>query len=77
MKKIKKIAVLLFSVLLLIGLLPGCGSGSEETIRIVHKNYTEQRLMGQVLSLYLESKGYQTTVSELGGTMLCFNAIKN
>jgi osmoprotectant transport system substrate-binding protein len=77
MKKIKKIAVLLFSVFLLIGLLPGCGSGSEETIRIVHKNYTEQRLMGQVLSLYLESKGYQTTVSELGGTMLCFNAIKN
>ena len=56
----------------------GCGSPEKaETIKIVHKNYTEQRLVGQMLSLYLESKGYKTEVSELGGSMLCFNALCN
>lgn len=50
-------------------------SNSEDTIKITHKNYTEQRLLGQMMSVYLEDKGYETKVSELGGTMLCFNAL--
>lgn len=63
------------------GLLAGCTSktsenNDEDAIRIVHKNFTEQRLVGQLFSVYLESKGFKTTVSELGGTMLCFNALK-
>ena len=63
------------------GLLAGCTSKTSENndkdaIRIVHKNFTEQRLVGQLFSVYLESKGFKTTVSELGGTMLCFNALK-
>lgn len=78
---LKRIRIPLFAVLTLALLLAaaGCSSDSagENEIRIVHKNYTEQRLLGQMLSVYLESKGYETTVSELGGTMLCFNAIEN
>jgi osmoprotectant transport system permease protein len=47
----------------------------KDTITIVNKNYTEQRLMGQVLSQYIESLGYNVGLKELGGTMLCFNAL--
>jgi len=47
----------------------------KDTITIVNKNYTEQRLMGQVLSQYIESLGYNVELKELGGTMLCFNAL--
>ncbi|MEA3314201.1 MAG: glycine betaine ABC transporter substrate-binding protein [Caldisericota bacterium] len=77
MKKLIKrtgIFVLIASMLFL----AGCSSsGGSKTIRIVHKNFTEQRIMGEMLSVYLESKGYETTVNELGGSMLCFNALNN
>ena len=53
----------------------GC-SKNNETIRITHKNFTEQRIVGQLLSVYLESKGYKTTVTELSGTLLCYNALR-
>ena len=52
-------------------------ANSKEKITIVHKNYTEQRLLGATIGLYLDSIGYETEVKELGGTMLCFNAIKS
>lgn len=47
------------------------------TVNIAHKAYTEQRLTGQVMSVYLESKGFKTAVTELGGTMLCYTALQN
>ncbi len=77
MKRLKRWALLLAGVLL-VGMMAGCGSGGKggDTVRIVHKNYTEQRLVGQMLSVYLQSKGFSTEVSELGGTMLCFQAIE-
>lgn len=75
-KLIKTLAITVVSAMLLT-FAAGCSQGGKtDTIRIVHKNYTEQRLLGEMLSVYLESKGYQTEVSELGGTMLCFNALK-
>jgi osmoprotectant transport system permease protein len=49
----------------------------KDTIRIVNKNYTEQRLLGQVLGQYLEHEGYNVQVKELGGSMLVFNALNN
>lgn len=60
----------------------GTEQGSEDTsttitVRITHKAYTEQRLTGQLMSVYLESKGFETEVTELGGTMLCYTALKN
>ncbi len=78
MNRLKLCSLLLMAVLLT-GILSGCGSKEKpgnKPIRIVHKGYTEQRLVGQLLSAYLQSKGFSTEVSELGGTMLCFNAIK-
>jgi osmoprotectant transport system permease protein len=47
----------------------------EEPIVIVHKNYTEQRLLGEAIGQYLNYEGYNTEVKELGGTMLCFNSL--
>lgn len=78
MKRIIKLSLFSALIISLLLFVTGCSQGEEEkNIRIVHKNYTEQRLMGQMLSVYLESKGYTTKVSELGGTMLCFNALNN
>ncbi len=78
MKRVMKFTLFTSLVLSLLLFVAGCSQGEDaKTIKIVHKNYTEQRLMGQMLSVYLESQGYKTEVSELGGTMLCFNALKN
>jgi len=80
MKKKKLLSIFMVTIIAA-GLFAGCTSktsenNDEDAIRIVHKNFTEQRLVGQLFSVYLESKGFKTTVSELGGTMLCFNALK-
>lgn len=75
---IKQLSVLTLSLLMVFSL-SACGgsSGSKQgnTIRIVHKNFTEQRLIGEMMGVYLENKGYKTKVGELGGSLLCFNAI--
>lgn len=79
MKSTKKFLKIISALCALVAICLGMAScypqQSENAIRIVHKNYTEQRLVAQMLSEYLTSKGYETTVSELGGTMLCFNAL--
>jgi glycine betaine/choline ABC-type transport system substrate-binding protein len=71
----KKINIILM-VLIIILTVTGC-SDKNEPIKITHKEYTEQRIAGQMLSIYLESKGFETEVTELTGTMLCYNALKN
>lgn len=74
MKKVVSILlVVLFAMSLL---LTGCAE-KETVIKITHKDYTEQRITGQLLSVYLESKGFATEVTELSGTMLCYTALKN
>lgn len=74
-KTIRKISVILAACLLLV--MAGCSISGGDTVKIAHKNYTEQRVTGQLMALYLESKGFKTKVSELAGTMLCFNALKS
>lgn len=74
-KAIRNISVILATCLLFA--MVGCSTSSDDTVRITHKNYTEQRITGQLMSLYLESKGFKTDVSELAGTMLCFTALDN
>lgn len=72
--------ILLTVVLLMAALLvSGCaGAANKEVIKIATKNYTEQRLTGQLLSVYIEENSdYDTTVTEFGGTMLCYEALKN
>lgn len=74
MKRI--LSILLLALLTLSLGLTGC-SKKDDVIKITHKDYTEQRITGQLLSVYLESKGYSTEVAELSGTMLCYTALKN
>jgi len=72
--------ILLAIMLLATGLLAGCGQSKEEdmVVQIGHKNYTEQRLAGQMLAVIIEATtDYKTEVTEFGGTMVCFEALKN
>ena len=73
----KKALMICLAVLLIAAIgLTGCGKKTD-VVKIAHKDYTEQRITGQLLSVYLESKGFDTQVTELTGTMLCYNALKN
>jgi len=74
----KKILII-FTIMILagIGFIRYYSNEKDESIIIVHKNYTEQRLLGEALSIFLENEGYKTEVKELGGTMLCFNALNS
>ncbi|PKM65250.1 MAG: glycine/betaine ABC transporter substrate-binding protein [Firmicutes bacterium HGW-Firmicutes-2] len=74
MKKI--ISIVLLVLLVAAFCLGGC-TKKTEVITIAHKDYTEQRITGQLLSVYLESKGFATEVNELAGTMICYTALKN
>lgn len=79
MVKMKKVIIITLAVMLLaVGVLSGCAKKEDNIVRIGHKNYTEQRLTGQMLSVLIEAKtDYKTEVTEFGGTMLCFEALKN
>ncbi len=71
----KKLILVMVIVLAAAFALAGCGNS--DVIKITHKDYTEQRITGQLLAIYLESKGYETEISELSGTMLCYTALRN
>lgn len=75
----KKITAVLLALFLMSTLaLAGCKNEEGETIRIAHKNYTEQRITGQLLAIYIEEKtDYKAEVTELAGTMLCYSALQN
>ncbi len=47
-----------------------------EVIRVGHKDFTEMRLAGQLIAVYLENKGFEVKVIELSGTMLIYTALK-
>ncbi len=76
MKLFKRIVAISLFIIIVSTMMAGC-SLNKNVIKIAHKNYTEQRLTGQMMAVYLESKGYETEVMELAGTMLCFDALKN
>ncbi len=72
----RHVLLLLAALLLSTAIFSGCTAKSE-TVRITHKNYTEQRITGQLLAIYIEKNtDYLTEVTELGGTMLCYSALK-
>lgn len=72
----KSNALLIMITASILSLFSSCNS-QNTTINIVHKNYTEQRLLGEILNQYLSSKGYDIEVKELDNTILCFNSIKS
>lgn len=75
----KKITAIIMALVLMSTLaLAGCSKKDDKTIKIAHKNYTEQRITGQVLAIYIEENSdYKTEVTELAGTMLCYGALKS
>ena len=74
----KRILLTLLAVLLFMTMvLSGCSPAGDKTVKITHKNYTEQRLTGQMMGIYIEENtDYKVEVTELGGTLLCYEALK-
>ncbi|MEG6521553.1 glycine betaine ABC transporter substrate-binding protein [Desulfotomaculum sp. 1211_IL3151] len=77
--RLKKVGVLL--LVLLMTTLAGCSSLTKDDkgLTVVGKNFTEQDIMANMLGLLLEEHTDQkiTVKSFLGGTDVCFNAVKN
>lgn len=49
-----------------------------QTVTIGHKNYTEQRILGQMYSLLIEKHtDFDTRVLEFGGTQIAFQALRS
>ncbi|MDW7667432.1 MAG: glycine betaine ABC transporter substrate-binding protein [Bacillota bacterium] len=72
----KKLLIFSMVMLLALGSLAGCGT-DENVIKIGHKNYTEQRILGQLFSKIIEAKtDYETDVTEFGSTSIVFGALK-
>lgn len=74
MKKILKVVTSLSALFVL----AACGDSSEETIQIGHKNFTEQRVLGQLYATMIEHHtDYDMEVTEFGGTSLVFEALNS
>ncbi|NDL66633.1 glycine/betaine ABC transporter substrate-binding protein [Clostridiales bacterium F-3ap] len=72
----KRILLAAGAAVLSLSLFAGCGKKGD-VVQIGHKNYTEQRILGQMLSVLLEEKlGYATEVREFGGTNIVFEALR-
>lgn len=73
MKKI----ILLMLVFMLVLSSAACGK-KDDVIKIGHKNYTEQRILGQIFAVLIEAKTDQkVNVTEFGGTNIAFEALKS
>ncbi|WP_105616176.1 ABC transporter substrate-binding protein [Vallitalea okinawensis] len=76
MRLLKKLITVGLMVSILLSL-AGCGK-DENVIKIGHKNYTEARILGNMFSIMIENQtSYETTLTELGGTSVCFEALKS
>ncbi len=75
MKKLLSILLLTAATLVI----TACGGkDSKKPIRIAHKNFTEQRILGQMMATLIEENtDYETEVKELGGTMLVNEGLVN
>ncbi len=78
MKHLLKKSICFILVSSLLGIvLTGCGA-KNTTVKITHKNFTEQRILGQMFAVMIENNSeYKTEVKELGGTNICLEAIKS
>lgn len=72
----KKLFLILGLLVLL--LLVSCSDKDNNVIRIAHKNYTEQRIHGEMLAVLIEENtDYKTSLTELGGTLMLDQALKS
>ncbi|MGD1817543.1 MAG: glycine betaine ABC transporter substrate-binding protein [Pleomorphochaeta sp.] len=76
MRKRNKIVLIFLIVLIISFFFINCNSQQKDTIIVAHKNYTEQRIIGEAIGQYLIYKGFDVEVKELGGTLQCFNALQ-
>lgn len=55
------------------------GDGSAGTVRIGGKDFTEQSILGEIMSILIECSSNLKVERKLylGGTMICFNALKS
>ncbi len=55
------------------------GDGSAGTVAVGSKHFTEQEILGQLMSILIETKTDLKVKRKLnlGGTMICFNALKS
>ena len=55
------------------------GDGSTGTIRVGGKDFTEQSILGEIMSIFIECNSNIKVERKLylGGTMICFNALKS
>jgi osmoprotectant transport system substrate-binding protein len=53
-------------------------TGSADTVVVGSKHFTEQEVLGEMLSILIEQRAGLTAVKKLnlGGTMVCFNALR-
>lgn len=72
----KKIGILiLIAITVLLG---ACGKKESKIIKIGHKNFTEQRILGEMMAILIENEtDYKAQVKELGGTMLVNQAMES
>jgi glycine betaine/choline ABC-type transport system substrate-binding protein len=76
-EKMKKLLSILLVLMLATAIFAGCAQ-KDTVVKIGHKNYSEQRLTGQMMAVIIEDRtGYETEVVEFGGTMLCWEALKS
>jgi osmoprotectant transport system permease protein len=74
------IGLVLSGALILVALIPaGIGKKIEKQITIGSKEFTEQIILGEILAQLVESRTDVSVARKfgLGGTMVCFNALKN
>ncbi len=73
----KKLLILALVSVLALGVLAGCGEQAK-VIEVGHKNYTEQRITGQIFARLIEEKtDYEANVTEFGSTSLVFEALRS
>jgi osmoprotectant transport system substrate-binding protein len=58
-------------------LLPGCAHGGSDAVVVGGKNFTEQRILGELLAQSIEAAGMRVDRKlDLGGTFVCDSAIR-
>lgn len=69
---------LVFFIIFLIGMFAGCGGASDKIV-VGSKNYTENMVLGSIFAQLIEARtDLKVEYKEnLGGTMVCFEALKN
>jgi glycine betaine/choline ABC-type transport system substrate-binding protein len=78
MKKVlgKATIMMVACVLLFFAVYSFSSLAANDVVRIGHRDFAEQRIVGQLLAVYLESKGYKTEVSEYKSTWSIFDALQ-